>query len=217
MTVSSEDTIDVVKALIQQKENIPREQQRLSFDCTELEPGVMLKDYNIQKNSTIYLMLRISGGAKGPATKKEIVATKVAKSRFNFTESKKEAELATPAAVALADAIAVDVKFTSTKIAGLSFERATKLKNELEPLRTFTIPRVAGAIGHVVVPELEAIRSQCEILKASEKLIFTAPQRVVCLNVFVGLSFSFYIKIVLYGLPLEPHGGVLHWGHFPTV
>ena len=70
MTVSSEDTIDVVKALIQQKENIPREQQRLSFDGMELEHGMMPMDYNIQKNSTLYLQLRISGGRKVPRRRK---------------------------------------------------------------------------------------------------------------------------------------------------
>jgi len=76
LEIEPNESIENIKQLIQDKEGISPEQQKLYYAGKYLEEGYNLNDYNILKESTINLSIGIiGGGINGENTKQIFIKT----------------------------------------------------------------------------------------------------------------------------------------------
>ncbi|KAF8549019.1 ubiquitin-domain-containing protein [Imleria badia] len=62
LMVNTGDNVDTLMAKVEQRTHIPAAEQRLLYGGKQLELGKLLADYNITKESTLHLVLRLRGG-----------------------------------------------------------------------------------------------------------------------------------------------------------
>ena len=62
LNIELADSIDKIKEQIQDKLGIPPDQQRLLYAGKQLMENMTIGDYNVQKEATLHLALRLFGG-----------------------------------------------------------------------------------------------------------------------------------------------------------
>lgn len=82
--MTAETSIETIKEAIENKEGLPTVEQRLIFAGKQLEDNKTLKDYNINKNSTLHSVLRLRGGIGERAVVLKVIAAKM--QRGNVTD-----------------------------------------------------------------------------------------------------------------------------------
>ena len=166
--VEDNTTISNIKALIKDKEGIPMKHQRLIFNDLQLEDGYTISDYNIQKETTITLMLGLRGGMpkKGAKTTKQQKVVEM-KARLAYMASQQR-QHQHPTLELVFNRVQGN-SFIDTAIEDMIIEKLQGVKGIIDNISR--VARIPKEVNKIFVSEIVSLEEQKDRLNNSIALL----------------------------------------------